>query len=369
MRFRYRFRAVALGLALTLGLVACGGEEDGGNEAADATDGTDGADGDAEEGSDELSLDQVRLAIDNDDFMNQLAWMVADENYWPDLGFTEPAEVVTTDEYIAGLVGGDVWVAQGESDVIWAATAEGSVPLKIVGVEKDSEAWFLGIREGVDADNLEGLKISGGDAADRNVTIGRHILEDMGFDPDSMEWISISGGSDDRLPALISGQIDVAVLQPRHRLPLEEAGGQMIYEEYKDVPQEVWVTTADVLENHQDALCAYIEGRVAAKQWLSEGGEPDFDANKEAGVALGRARGLDPSEGDLEEWADEMRHNWALDGGSPYPAFLQWTEDMVADGTVPSGYDFREHADFTCLWQAQESLGLPLNPDPADIDG
>jgi hypothetical protein len=84
----------------------------------------------------------------------QMAWMVADEKYWPELGFTEPAEVVATDEYLAGLFGGDVWVAQGESDAIWGALAEGSVPLKIIGVEKDSEAWYLGIRKGVDENNL-----------------------------------------------------------------------------------------------------------------------------------------------------------------------------------------------------------------------
>ncbi|MGH8825518.1 MAG: hypothetical protein ACRDVN_13725, partial [Jiangellaceae bacterium] len=39
-----------------------------------------------------LSLTQVRLAIDNDDYMNQLAWMIADDMFWPDLGFTEEAE-------------------------------------------------------------------------------------------------------------------------------------------------------------------------------------------------------------------------------------------------------------------------------------
>ena len=47
-------------------------------------------------------------------------------------------------EYLAGLIGGDVWIAQGESDVIWSAMAEGSVPLKIVGVAKDTEAWWMG---------------------------------------------------------------------------------------------------------------------------------------------------------------------------------------------------------------------------------
>lgn len=128
-----RLRLSALLLSAALLATACG--DDGGDT------------GTGEEG---LSLDQVRLAIDNDDFMNQMAWMIADDQYWPDLGFTEPAEVVASDEYIAGLVGGDVWVAQGESDVIWSALGEGSVPLTIIGVEKDVEAWFLGIREGVD---------------------------------------------------------------------------------------------------------------------------------------------------------------------------------------------------------------------------
>src|SRR5918995_1536571 len=165
--------------------------------------------------------------------MNQLAWMIADDMFWPDLGFTEPAEVVASDEYLAGLF----------------------------GVEKDTEAWFLGIRDGVDPENLEGLKISGGPAGDRNVTVGEKILEDLGVDPESMEWVQIEGGSDDRLQALIAGQIDVAVLQPRHLLPLDQEGGEMIYQEYKDAPQEVWVVTRDFWDNNQEAVCAYLEGR------------------------------------------------------------------------------------------------------------
>ena len=97
--------------------------------------------------------------------------------------------------------------------------------MKIIGVEKGEEAWFLGIAEGVDPENLEGLKISGGAAGDRNITVGEKILEEIGVDPESMEWVSVEGGSDDRLSALIAGQLDVAVLQPRHILPLEAAGG------------------------------------------------------------------------------------------------------------------------------------------------
>lgn len=343
---KVRLPAVLLTAALLV--AACGGDD------GEST----GSSGDKSDGG--LSIDQVRLAIDNDDYMNQLAWMIADDKYWPDLGFTEKAEVVASDEYIAGLVGGDVWVAQGESDVIWAALAEGSVKMKIIGVEKDTEAWFLGIREGVDESKLEGLKISGGPAGDRNVTVGEKILEDLGVDPKKMEWVQIEGGSDDRLQALLAGQIDVAVLQPRHLLPLDQGNGKMIYQEYKDVPQEVWVVKSETMEKNKDAVCAYLEGRIAAKQWAAEG--EDFTANQDAAVALGEKYDLTPTEGDLDEWQAEMEYNWALNGGAPLDAFEQWNQDMIANGNVPEGFDWKEHADFSCLTQAQEKLGLEVMP-------
>ena len=201
-------------MAVALVAAACGGDDDGG-----------GSEGGGE--AEGPGVAQVQLAIDTDDYMNNIAWVIADESYWPDLGFEEKAEVFATDEYIPGLLQGDVWVAQGESDVIWAALDEGSVPLKIVGVEKDTEAWFLGIREGIDPDNLENvgggerLKISGGATGDRNITVGEKSLTDMGVDPGSLDFVPIAGSSDERLTALIAGQIDVAVLQPRHIIPLE----------------------------------------------------------------------------------------------------------------------------------------------------
>ncbi len=287
-----RLTTVLLG-AVALVVAGCGGDDDSGGDGG-------------------LSKDQVRLAMDNDDYMNQLAWMVADEKYWPDLGFTEPAEVVASDEYLAGLFNGDVWVAQGESDVIWSALAEGSVPMKIIGVEKDTEAWFLGIREGVDKDNLEGLKISGGPAGDRNITVGEKILEDLGVDPESMEWVQIEGGSDDRLQALIAGQIDVAVLQPRHLIPLDDAGGEMIYQEYRDAPQEVWVVQEETMEDDHDAVCAYLQGRIAAKQWISAG--KDYTENQDAAVAITEDR--DPPWHRARATWPSGRSRWSTTGPS-----------------------------------------------------
>lgn len=341
-------KSLKLAAALVSGallLTACGGDSDEGG------------------GGDGGVMSQVKLAIDGDDYMNQLAWMVADERFWPDLGFREPAEVVASDEYLAGLFGGDVWVAQGESDVIWSALAEGSVPLKIIGVEKGEEAWFLGVREGVDENKLEGLKISGGAAGDRNITVGEKMLEEMDVDPKSLEWVSVEGGSDDRLSALVAGQLDVAVLQPRHVIPLEKAGGRMIFEDYKEAPQEVWVVSAETMENERESVCAYLEGRIAAKQWISEG--DDYTDNQDAAIKIASERDLEPAEGDLEEWQVEMEHNWALDGGASVEAFEQWNQDMIENGNVPEGFDWKEHVDFSCLTEVQENLGL--EPNPGDV--
>ena len=343
-------------LALAMGLLvaACGGDDgDGGS----------GSGGDGEEG---LGVERVDLAIDTDDYMNNLAWIVADARYWPDLGFQEDAKIVATDEYMAGLLGGDVWVAQGESDVVWAALAEGSVPLKIIGVEKDTEAWFIGIREGVDPNNLEGLKISGGATGDRNITVGEKSLEDMGVDPESLEWVPIEGSSDDRLVALLAGQIDVAVLQPRHLIPLEKEGGQMIYQEFVDAPQEVWVVTSDFMEENRDAVCAYLQGRIEAKRWIAEG--EDYKDNQDEAIELADEHAnLQPSEGDLSEWDTEIEQNWAMDGGAPADAFEQWNQDMIAAGNVPEDFDWTEHVDFSCLWEIQEELGLEQNPVEGEI--
>src|SRR5918992_1112438 len=350
-----RLKVAGIVLAMALVAAACGGSESSG--------GGGGGGG----GSDDLGVERVELAIDTDDYMNNLAWAVADARYWPDLGFTEEAKVRATDEYMAGLFGGDVWVAQGESDVIWSALDEGSVPLKIVGVEKDTEAWFLGIAEGVDPNNLEGLKISGGPPGDRNITVGEKALEDMGVDPETMEWVSVEGSSDERLTAMIAGQIDVAVLQPRHLIPLDEAGGEMIYQEFVDAPQEVWVVTEDFLSENEDAVCAYLQGRIEAKRWIGEG--EDYTDNQEAAIELGRQADppLEPAEGDLAEWETEITGNWAMDGGAPADAFEQWNQDMIDNENVPEDFDWKEHIDFDCLWQVQEELGLELNPSPDEI--
>jgi hypothetical protein len=62
-----------------------------------------------------------------------------------------------------------------------------------------------------------------------------------------------------------------------------------------------------------------------------------------------------------------MEFNWALDGGSPATAFEQWNQDMIENGNVPDGFDWKTASDFECLWEAQENLGLELRPNPDEL--
>ena len=46
---------------------------------------------------------------------------------------------------------------------------------------------------------------------------------------------------------------------------------------------------------------------------------------------------------------------------------MQWNQDMIDNGNVSEGFDWKEHVDFDCLWEVQEKLGLEQNPSSDDI--
>jgi ABC-type nitrate/sulfonate/bicarbonate transport system substrate-binding protein len=120
------------------------------------------------------------------------------------------------------------------------------------------------------------------------------------------------------------------------------------------------VVTAETMEKNRDAVCAYLEGRIAAKQWISEGA--DYTDNQDEAVKIAEEYGEKPAEGDLEEWQIEMEQNWSLTGGSTLESFEKWNQDMIDAGNVPEGFDWKEHVDFSCLTEVQEKLGLEVEP-------
>ena len=310
----------------------------------------------------DLSLDSVEFATMSNDAQDLMLTYSTAELFWPQVGFSEPAEVIVTFDALPAIVSGETWIAQGDTSTFWAAMDEGSVDLVMVGVDKDNEIRILGARPGIaSVEDIEtGMTASGGDVGDYDELVLREVLTELGVNPDDLQIISMGGGADARMGALIAEQLDLGIQQPRNIGPLTDAGGAILYEEAAEVPQEIWIVTREVWNENRDAVCAFIEGRIMGKLWAAEG--EDMRANIDEALEIVRRYDIDPSEDELADWARELQGNQSLDGGTTIEGLDQFQANLQQLGIVSEDFEWRDHADFSCLHEAQENLGLEPRP-------
>ena len=118
--------------------------------------------------------------------------------------------------------------------------------------------------------------------------------------------------------------------------------------------------TREVLDEHRDAVCALVLGRVQGKQWAAEG--PERDDNIEEAKAIVMKHGIEPSDDELADWKRELEGNLSLDGGATLASLDLLQENLKTIDFLSEDFNWRDHSDFSCLWEAQEALGLPLRP-------
>jgi ABC-type nitrate/sulfonate/bicarbonate transport system substrate-binding protein len=311
-----------------------------------------------------LSLNGVNFATSSNDAVDLMVVYSTAEKFWPEVGFTEEPRIIVTDDILPALVSEEVWVIQGGTSQFWAAMAEGSLDLVMVGVDKDNEVRILGSRPGVTSveDVEPGMTASGGDIGDYDELVLREILTELGLNPDELDIVAMGGGADARMQAMLANQLDLGIQQPRNVGPLTRAGGAILYEESAEVPQEAWVVRRETWENNRDAVCAFVRGRIMGKQWAAEG--EDSRANIEEATEIVRGYDIDPTEDELNDWAREINGNFSLDAGTTIAALDKFEQDLTTLGHLPEEFDWRDHADFSCVWEAQEALGLPQRPEP-----
>lgn len=309
-----------------------------------------------------LSLKRVELATASSDAQDLMIVYSTVELFWPEAGFEEPAEVIVTDDILPALVSGETWVAQGDTSIFWGAMDEGSVDLVMIGIEKDNEVRILGARPGIQSveDLAPGSKVSGGEIGDQGELVMREILVELGVDPDELDIVAFGGGADARMQALIAGQLDAGIQQPRNIGPLTRAGGVILYEKSAEVPQEIWVVTRETIENNRDAVCAFVLGRIRGKQWAAEGA--DRRANVDEALEIVKRHGIEPTEDELADWARELEGNQSLDGGATIEGLDKFQQDLRTLGIVSEEFNWRDHADLSCVSEAQQALGLAQRP-------
>ena len=340
---------VVLILVLSSLLVACnqGAPENGGG---------------GDPGAEDLGVDRVEFATMRDDAVDLMLVYSTAALFWPEVGFSEPAEVIVTSEAVPALVAGEAWVAQGDTSIFWAAIDEGDLDLVMVGIDKDNEVRILGSRAGIaSVDDIEpGMTASGGSVGDYDELVLREVLVELGVNPDELDIISMGGGADGRMQAMIAGQLDLGIQQPRNITPLTEAGGAILYEEAAEVPQEAYFVTREFLNENRAAVCAFLEGRIMGKQWAIEG--EDMRANIEQAVEIVRGFDIDPTVDELADWERELTGNLSLDNGATIEGLDSFQENLKELGIISEDFDWRDHSDFSCLHEAQESQGLEPRP-------
>lgn len=304
------------------------------------------------------NLKQLKMGEFTPNYITQWSYRLASSlGYLQDVGIDD-FEVILSEEYIPGLIGGSLDITHGDTSEFFGAGHASGLPIKMISLYRDKEWWIMGARKGINKpDDLRGMKISGGGLQGRNTWVQREIIKKMGMDPDKdVEFVPASGGSDGRMAGIINGTLDAASVFPRHRAGLEEAGAKFLYEELITAPQEGFAAMGDWLEKNEDTAYAWVRADLKARQWLFN------PANKERAYKIMIDLGFEIPPSFKKLYQVELDQISPDGGFASAKAMDQFVEDISATGGVPKGLDWRKYVDMKYVWAAQQSLGLSKRP-------
>ena len=246
-----------------------------------------------------------------------------------------------------------------------AASKQSGSDIRFLSVTFGGEFVGLGVRQGINsAADLKGKTISGGEFNSRNDANLRELLRSNGIQPDQdVKMVATGGGSNERLAAILSGTIDGGNIQLRHRQMIANAGGSVLFETLRQVPQSGWAAAGILTESPETAvafLTAVLKGRAYV----------DDPANKDEVVDLMTAKGFDMPAEYVAAYADENAPDYhTADGGFEVADMDTFIEDSIKFDTAPAGTNWKDYTDLLPLWQAQKTLGLPLRPSLESVAG
>jgi len=304
------------------------------------------------------NLKSIKMGDFNPNYAAQWSYRLAQAlGYLEDVGIDD-FEVILSDEYMPGLIGGSLDFTHGDTSVFMGAGEASGLPVKMISLYRDKEWWIMGVGPGIKtAEDLKGKSITGGQLDGRNTYVQRKIVEKLGLDPNKdVEFVPTSGGSDGRMQAVLAGTVAGASVFPRHRFGLEEAGGGFLYEEIIEAPQEGFASMGDWLEANEDAAYAWVYADIKARQFLFN---PD---NKDKAYQMMIDLGYEIPPAFVELYQVEL-DQISPDGGFESAQIMDdFIKELSVTGDLPEGLDWRKYVDMKYVWAAQDELGLPRRP-------
>lgn len=353
----------SVGVAFAGMLVGCG-SDDSASESSSAS----AAPVSEEDISGEIDVSKVKdsivVAVDNPYYLFHADVLVAlEKGYFKEVGINN-VEIVTVEDPLPALIGGSVDFALYDTDTTIAAAAKSNAGVKYLSVYLGGEANILGVREGIEtAEDLKGATITGGQFGSRNDFLIRKLLTDNGINPDTdVTLVSTGGQSNERLQSIIAGTVDGASLQLRHRSLLEAEGGKFLFEEVGRAPQNGW-SANKILTESPETAAAFLVATLKARQFITD------QANKDEVLDLMATKDFDLPQPYRDAYVDEMDPEYhTADGGFDVADMDQFINEQIELDVIPPGTNWREYVDLIPLWRAQKALGLPLHPNPAEMD-
>lgn len=354
---------VTAGLVLGSGLTACGGNDaaSSGNKASVAIPSSaDQVDGTIDKSKVKRSL---TVAVDNPYYLFHEDILVAlEKGYFKEVGI-DNVKIVTVEDPLPALIGGSVDFANYDTDTAIAAASKAKTGLQYLSPYLGGEANILGVGKGINsAEDLKGKTITGGQFGSRNDFLIRKLLTDNGLDPEKdVKLVSTGGQSNERLQSVISGTVDGASLQIRHKTLLEKAGGKFLFEELGRAPQNGW-SGNEIMTESPETAAAFLSATLKARQFITD------QANKDEVLALMAKKGFDLPQDYKDAYTAENDPNYhTADGGFGVADMDQFVGEQIKLKIIPAGTDWHDYVNPTALWRAQKSLDLPLRPSPEDF--
>lgn len=285
-----------------------------------------------------------------------------DRGYFTDAGFTD-VQLIQADQTLPGLVGGSLnFGIVGALDAA-AGAAEG-LPIQSASGWQNYTANIIAVGPGIESPaDLAGKDIVlGGTPGSADADFRLALLKEAGWDLEGVPYNAVTpeGFSNAWVQLFADGKVALTPAFNRHRSAIADAGGTIVVDRF-DYGSDLVATNKDWAAANPNTIKAF---QVALIRALADLSNP---ANNDYVFSLGEREGITITDGIKAGWANDQKNFSNFDGawGDPTKGggLQELTDYLTANlETVPDVASF-------LLWEsanaAQEALGLPANPAPA----
>ncbi len=304
------------------------------------------------------NIDTLHLGYDNPNWSHQVADYVAREKGWfKEAGLTN-VDCIVFDDALPPIIGGGVQFTAADTQPVMEANLNQSVDLWYLGTRRGKEDMIFGLAPGITIESLKGSgkEVSGGKVGSRNELLGKMMVKELGLDPEKdVTWITIGGGSDTRLAALMNGSLAGGNIQVRHIKSLTDAGGSVVYRKTRTIAQDGYITMGSFIKANADTVTAFMTCIVKAMQYLQK---PE---NKDEVIAIMEKNGFAFSQEFKDTYIDGVQI-LSADCGFDIPDMDNYWTELAQTGEGAANFPWRKCINLEYLWKAQEANGLARRP-------